>query len=224
MQGRPAWLDEIWREWREHGVVVWHEGRWTVAPDARDRACLSLHGRVENALHAAVAPDSDAFWRAREILRTAALEGQRFTAEALAGVLGDDVEELIDWIDDHLADLDSPSPLVEDGFVERAEGLDPPALRCYRFDSALVAGVLRQEALGDEREVAGREVRPGAGAGVSVSTASSAAWTISRLATAAGDEELVEYAGGGRTGWRAWKRRRGWRGSWSSSSILDDCR
>ena len=144
--GRPAWLDEVWREWREQGAVVRRDGRWTTAPDARDRVSVSLHGWVESALRAG-APDGDAYWRAKQIVETAALEGQRFTVEALAAVLGNDVEELIDWIDEHLADPDGPSLLAEDGFVERTEGVDPPELRCYRFCSAMVAGVLRQEVL-----------------------------------------------------------------------------
>ena len=106
----------------------------------------SLHAWVDVALRKG-APDGDAYWRAKEILETAGLEGQRFTVEALAAVLGEDVEDLIDWIDDHLAGPVDPSLLEEDGFVERAEGVEPPELRCYRFRSAMVAGVLRQEVL-----------------------------------------------------------------------------
>jgi hypothetical protein len=139
------------------------------------------------------APDGDAYWRAKEVLETAALEGQRFTVEALAAVLGEDVEDLIDWIDDHLAGPDDPSLLEEDGFVERAEGVEPPELRCYRFRSAMVAGVLRQDVLAgtNGKELARRYAHAMAGA-YRWSPVSASAWTISRLATAAGDEELAE--------------------------------
>jgi tetratricopeptide (TPR) repeat protein len=203
VQGRPAWLDEVWGEWRAQGAVVQRDGRWTVAPDARDRVRTSLHGRVELALRAG-APDGDAYWRAMDVLRTAALEGQRFTVEALADVLGDDVEDLIDWIDEHLADPDGPSLLVDDGFVARAEGVEPPELRCYRFRSALVAGVLRQEVLAgtNGKELARRYARALAHA-YRWSSAAGAAWTIARLAAAAGDEELVE------TTWRRANRLEG---------------
>ena len=191
--GRPAWLDELWGEWRTQGIVVHRDGRWTAAPDARDRVGTSLHGWIESRLHAD-APGGDAFWRAKEILETAALEGWRFTVEALAAVLGDDVEDLIDWIDDHLTDPDGPALLEEDGFVARADGVDPPELRCYRFRSAMVAGVLRKEVLEatNGKVLAGRYARALADA-YRWSSVSDVAWTISRLATTAGDEELAEY-------------------------------
>ena len=192
VQGRPAWLDDLWREWRADSVVVQRDGRWTTAPDGRSRARTSLHAWVDVALRKG-APDGDAYWRAKEILETAALEGQRFTVEALAAVLGEDVEDLIDWIDDHLAGPDGPSLLEEDGFVGRAEGVEPPELRCYRFRSAMVAGVLRQEVLAGTggKELARRYAHAMAGA-YRWSPVSASAWTISRLATAAGDEELAE--------------------------------
>jgi hypothetical protein len=192
VQGRPAWLEDLWREWRSDGVVVQRDGRWAVAPDARSRARTSLHAWVDVALRKG-APDGDAYWRAKEVLETAALEGQRFTVEALAAVLGEDVEDLIDWIDDHLAGPDDPSLLEEDGFVERAEGVEPPELRCYRFRSAMVAGVLRQEVLAgtNGKELARRYAHAMAGV-YRWSPVSASAWTISRLATAAGDEELAE--------------------------------
>ena len=192
VQARPAWLDDLWRGWRADDVVVQRDGRWAVAPDARSRARTSLHAWVDVALRKG-ARDGDAYWRAKEILETAALEGQRFTVEAVAAVLGEDVEDLIDWIDDHLAGPDGPSLLQEDGFVERADGVEPPELRCYRFRSAMVAGVLRQEVLAgtNGKERARRYAHAMAGA-YRWSAVSASAWTISRLATAAGDEELAE--------------------------------
>jgi hypothetical protein len=192
VQGRPGWLDEVWRTWHAEGAVVRRAGRWVAAPDARDRVGLSLHAWVERLVRAG-APDGDAYWRAKEILETAALEGQRFTVEALAAVLNDDVEDVIDWIDDHLAAADGDSLLAEDGFVERAEGVEPPELRCYRFRSAMVAGVLRQEVLAGTKgkEQARRYAHALAGV-YHWSPVSASAWTISRLATAAGDEELAE--------------------------------
>jgi hypothetical protein len=191
VQGRPGWLAEVWRTWRAEGAVVQRGGQWVAASDARDRVGLSLHAWVERLVRAG-APDGDAYWRAKEILETAALEGQRFTVEALAAVLGDDVEDLIDWIDDHLADPDGAALLEEDGFVEREEGVEPPELRCYRFRSAMVAGVLRQEVLAgtNGKELARRYAHAMAGV-YRWSPVSASAWTISRLATAAGDEELA---------------------------------
>jgi hypothetical protein len=192
VQGRPGWLDEVWRTWRAEGAVEQRGGRWIAAPDARDRVGLSLHAWVERMMRAG-APDGDAYWRAKQILETAALEGQRFTVEALAAVLGADVEDLIDWIDDHLADPDGPSLLEEDGFVERADGVQPPELRCYRFRSSMVAGVLRQEVLAGTggKVLAGKYAQALAHV-YRWSPVSASAWTISRLATAAGDDELAE--------------------------------
>jgi hypothetical protein len=218
VQGRPGWLDEIWGEWRDQGVVVQRDGQWTAAPDARDRVRMSLHGRVELALRAG-APDGDGYWRALEVLRTAALEGQRFTAEAVADVLGEDVEDLIDWIDEHLADPDGPSLVVDDGFVERADGVDPPALRCYRFCSPLVAGVLRQEVLAgtNGKLLAGRYARALAhrtgGRRRAPLRGRSPGWRRRRATTS-----WWRRRGGGRTAWRVWRPRRGWRGSSSTTS------
>ncbi len=201
VQGRPAWLDELWRAWRAQDVVEWRNGRWAVAPDARGRVRSPLRSRVDLALRRAV-PDADAYDRARDLVRTAALEGQRFTAEALAAVLDEDVEDLIEWIDDHLA---GPDGLVEDdGFVERAEGVNPPELRCYRFQSALVAGVLRQDVLAETNgKTLARRYAHALAAVYWWSPASRSAWTIARLATAAGDDELVE------TTWRRANRLQG---------------
>ena len=190
VQGRPAWLDELWRVWRAQGVVEWRNGRWAVTPDARGRVRTPLLSWVELALRRGV-PDANAYGRAREVVRTAALEGQRFTAEALATVRGEDVEELIEWIDDHLI---GPDRLLEDdGFVERAEGVDPPELRCYRFRSALIAGVLRQDVLAQTNGMAlAGQYAHALAAVYRWSPASYSAWTIARLATAADDNELVE--------------------------------
>ena len=193
INGRPAWLDEIWREWRKEGAVVLHDGRWVAAPDTRDRVGHSIHGWVVRALHAG-GPGGEAFEQALTIVQTAALEGQRFTAEALAAVLRIDVEQLIGWINEHLVDRHGQSLLKRDGIVKRRAGLDPRALRCYRFRSAVIAGVLRDDMLTDKdgKALAGRYARALALV-YQASSVSNIAWTINRLATTAGDEELAEY-------------------------------
>ena len=161
-----------------------------VAPDARSRARTSLHAWVDVALRKG-ARDGDAYWR------EGGPRDRRARGPAVAvrrgRCLGKDVEDLIDWIDDHSTVRTDPSLLEEDGFVERAEGVEPPELRCYRFRSAMVAGVLRQEVLAgtNGKELARRYAHAMAGV-YRWSPVSASAWTISRLATAAGDEEVAE--------------------------------
>jgi tetratricopeptide (TPR) repeat protein len=112
-EGRSEWIAELWADWRQREVVVkptdvrpTQEDEWDFAPAVSERAVASgkdyvyrrLGELVDSAAHGSLA-------RAHELLSLAALEGRRFTADALAGVLERDRDEVIDELDEHLAGL-----------------------------------------------------------------------------------------------------------------------
>jgi hypothetical protein len=86
--GHPGWAGRLFAEWREGGKIAGsaQTGAWTYTPSGRDEAWTR----------------PEAHDRRRTVLATAALEGPVFTAAALAHALGEDTDELIDFIDDHL--------------------------------------------------------------------------------------------------------------------------
>lgn len=179
-RGRPGWVDDLLRRWRADGVVV-QEAGWRFAADGYARARATQRNRVDALLQQALPDDHE---RAREVLRLASLEGPVFTAEAVASVLGEQPETLAGWIGGTLAATDPP--LAEDAG-------DAAGLHRYRIVSPLLAGTLREATLSgtDGPVVAGRYAhalyrlyrdRP----------QFPSAWTISRLAAHARDEEITE--------------------------------
>ncbi|HLF27392.1 MAG TPA: tetratricopeptide repeat protein [Anaerolineae bacterium] len=122
--GIPLLIEVLWREWRQEGAVVQRDGLWRTAQpfeaywvwgDAKDLA--------ESRLAEQVGEDSPFDLEAvKDILRVAALEGELFTAESVAQVLKIDLDQLIDFFDDHLVGQESQVGILEDrGFqtVER---------------------------------------------------------------------------------------------------------
>ena len=192
-QRRPGWVAGLWESWCEEDLVVRRDGRWEFGTDGYARArATSVHRWVETSLRASV-PDRTGYDRAVEILELGSLEGPHFTAEVVAAMLSEDVEDLIDWLDDTLSgpeEDDGTSVLVEDGFVARSGG--EPLCR-YRFRSLLAAGTLREKVLRSTNgaSLAGRYARTLAGT-YRWSAPGEAATAVVRLATHAGDTELVE--------------------------------
>ena len=154
--GDPRWLAALWEDWQARRVVRQApEGTWEFAgPDA------ARLGRVNDLLDARLARllgtgEPGPLETARELLATAALEGRRFTAPALAGALGRDPDELIDFLDEHLTvGDDHPDGLVVDvGFLKLhdPEG-EPRFVSRYEFVSALHWQTLRRYGLGPSEE------------------------------------------------------------------------
>jgi len=149
--GDPLIVQTIWEEWVEQGAVlrdehgVWcvsptGDGQWWVYGDVRDhaRSLLSdlLKGRE-------VSPPFS-LGQVERILNCAAVEGETFTAPAVARVMDVDPDDLIDFFDDWLVaeaedeDLadegeaykSADGILVDEGFVE----VDSQRHLCqYRF-------------------------------------------------------------------------------------------
>jgi hypothetical protein len=158
--GDPRWVSELWDDWQSRRVV--HripDGTWQLTGadsaslgaindllDARLRRLLGTHepARLE---------------AARELLATAALEGPRFTAQAVADALGRDPDEVIDLLDDSLmATEDRTDGLVVDlGFLEiQVPMAESRFVNRYQFVSTLHWHTLRRYGLGGPAETARR--------------------------------------------------------------------
>jgi hypothetical protein len=160
--GDPRWLAALWEDWQARRVVrKAPEGTWEFAGPEGARL-----GRVNDLLDARLARlldtnQPDRLEAARELLATAALEGRRFTAPALARALDRDPDELIDFLDEHLAVGDSrPDGLVVDlGFLKLTDPAGQPQfVSRYEFVSGLHWQTLRRYGLG-RSEVADRSER-----------------------------------------------------------------
>ena len=208
VQGRPAWLDDLWREWRSDGVVVQRDGRWAVAPDARSRARTSLHAWVDVALRKG-APDGDAYWRAKEILETAgaggaAVHGRGTGRRPRRGRRGPDRL-------DRRPPRRSGRPVAAGGGRVRRAGRGRRAARAAVLPVPLGDGGGGAAAGGAGR---GRTARSWRGATPMLWQACtggrpsprrhgrSAGWPPRR-----GTRRWPRRSGGGRTGWRMWRRR-----------------
>jgi tetratricopeptide (TPR) repeat protein len=124
--GRAAWAADLWRHWRASGVVG-EDG--TFAEGGRERTLdpfADVFGERLARIARAGAPDADAarirasISGGRKLLSNAALEGPVFTADALARVLRQDRDAVIDLLDDALLHDDAHP----DGFIHEAGSID----------------------------------------------------------------------------------------------------
>lgn len=121
--GNARWVKELWREWRQKEVVVTDQAdQWVWGAD--HKATLNMYDtivgdRLTRLLGAATAAEVE---DTRDILACAALEGERFTADAVARAMGFDRDELIDFFDDVLVRTEAnPDGLLsEEGGVNIA--------------------------------------------------------------------------------------------------------
>ncbi len=120
--GNPRWATLLWDEWREAGAVrqaPW-QGAWDFVPGApeasADAARESLWMRLSRLLPGQGPRLQDETWR---LLACAALEGRRFTADALALVFDKDRDALIEFLDDNLVGSGGDS----DGLLAELEPL-----------------------------------------------------------------------------------------------------
>ena len=124
--GRAAWAAELWRHWRASGVVG-DDGAF--AAGGRERTLdpfEDVFGERLARIARAGAPDADeariraSIGGGRKLLSNAALEGPVFTADALARVLKQDRDAVIDLLDDALVHDDAHP----DGFIHEAGSID----------------------------------------------------------------------------------------------------
>ena len=139
--GNARWVTELWREWRLNETVVTNDAdQWIWNP--RHKPTINLYDDVlRNRLAKLLkAETAMAVEDAREILSCGALEGMRFTADAVALALGFDRDDLIDFLDENLvqSDHNPDGVLLEDDSVSigKPDG-SVTNLWCYRFVSEL---------------------------------------------------------------------------------------
>jgi tetratricopeptide (TPR) repeat protein len=139
--GNSRWVRELWREWRLNEIVVMNEAQsWIWGP--RHEPTINLYDdilreRLGRLLNAQSAMEIE---KAREVLACGALEGMRFTADAVALTLGRDRDELIDFLDEMLVQSkDNPDGLLlEENSVNITRSDDTTrALWRYSFVSEL---------------------------------------------------------------------------------------
>ena len=157
--GNARWVRELWREWRLSEVVTPGESdRWVWGIQHRPTLNLYeliLRDRLTRLLKAQAATEVE---EARDVLACAALEGVRFTADALALALGWDRDELIDFLDEKLVQTEeNPDGLLldEGGITVAAPDGSSRTLWRYSFASDLHWIILSRHGFTDER-------RPGA--------------------------------------------------------------
>jgi tetratricopeptide (TPR) repeat protein len=152
--GNARWVRELWREWRLGGIVVSNEADCWVWGE-RHKVTLNLYedilkGRLTRLLKAQMAMEVE---EAREILACAALEGVRFTADAVAMTLDWDRDELIDFLDEELVQTeDNPDGLL---FEDDSVSITMPdgstrTLWRYNFASDLHWMALKQYGFSDQ--------------------------------------------------------------------------
>ncbi len=139
--GYPRRVIELWRDWQTRGVVWWADEEDCWRWDNARRPTLNLvKDVIEDRLKNIFGDDQETIKLARKLLALGALEGEVFTAAVLAQALDWDCDELIDFIDDELAQSnDNP-----DGLLQEADSLEiplnPSATRTlwrYRFAADL---------------------------------------------------------------------------------------
>ncbi|MDQ5807165.1 MAG: tetratricopeptide repeat protein [Actinomycetota bacterium] len=120
--GRSGWAAELWADWRRRGVVDdMRAGRWQFTPGGEERALAPVSDLLTRRLPPEVQEKGvTAVEQARELLSCAALEGRRFTVDAIALALRLDRDDVIDFLDDGLTadDEGTSALLVEAGRVD----------------------------------------------------------------------------------------------------------
>jgi hypothetical protein len=141
--GYPRRVIELWRDWQTRGVVWWADEEDCWRWDNTKRPTLNLvkdviEDRLKNLFGA---DDQETIKLARKLLAFGALEGEVFSAAALAQALDWEPDELIDFIDEDLLQSDD-NP---DGLLQEADPLEIPlnlsdtrTLWRYRFAADLL--------------------------------------------------------------------------------------
>jgi tetratricopeptide (TPR) repeat protein len=154
--GRADWTARLWRDWQRRRVVdqTPSDRRWRFV-EAHERAADEVEDLLGERLKRLVgASDLNALAGASRLLCCAALEGRRFTAEAVALALHRDRDEVIDRFDETLArDKEHPYGLiVEDGSVLVNDETGKRTLWLYRFSAELDWLTLRHHGLRENEQ------------------------------------------------------------------------
>jgi tetratricopeptide (TPR) repeat protein len=113
--GRAGWTAGLWEEWREGGIVRSERDGWSFAGEGDMGLAPIGHLLGRRLQKLAGAGDLAAQSSAQQYLACGALEGRTFTAEAIALVLGQDGDEVVDFLDDNLSiEADPASGLLEE--------------------------------------------------------------------------------------------------------------
>ena len=134
--GLAAWTAEMWHEWLRIGLVAQGEGdgRWELT-EAHAAGIHVMDVELQRIALSIAASDLSTETNARALLSCAALEGRRFTADAVAEALDVDRDGLIDFLDDALGSDDQRPDglLIDDGFEPIRDELGTRHLATYRF-------------------------------------------------------------------------------------------
>jgi tetratricopeptide (TPR) repeat protein len=123
--GRAGYAHDLWTDWARRGAIERRtDGSWRLSSE-RERAIDAVSEQLEARLKSACGRDLHELTRMRAALACAALEGRRFTVDAVATALGRQPYELFDLFDRRLGQV-----VERDGRAQRA-----PVM--YRFTSAL---------------------------------------------------------------------------------------
>lgn len=119
--GYPRWVIQFWHDCQERGVVTYSDeaDRWQWAANLTPSLNLAKHLLDDRLKKLLGNDDPRKLEQTRALLTCAALEGRRFTAEAVAQVTGWERDDLIDFFDDHLIASEERADgiLLEDGSV-----------------------------------------------------------------------------------------------------------
>ncbi|MGQ9627608.1 MAG: TIR domain-containing protein, partial [Anaerolineae bacterium] len=133
--GMPVLVESLWQQWVKAGAVFQEDGQWKVRRKERWWVFGEAWDTAFRLLDACLPPDAPYDRETVEtILHYAALEGNTFTAQAIARVLNLDPDDLMDFLDDCLvAGEKGEGLLTEAGFVEIKDVGGPRYLNLYRF-------------------------------------------------------------------------------------------
>jgi tetratricopeptide (TPR) repeat protein len=102
--GGASWCAALWREWVRRDLVEQsRDGTWRFTAAGRDESLDEVEDLLGDRLKRLLGPtDLNTLERTRRLLACAALEGRRFTADAVALALQRSSDEVIDLLDESL--------------------------------------------------------------------------------------------------------------------------
>ncbi len=153
--GRADWTAQLWRDWQQSEAIEQTptDVRWRFTPE-RQRGFDAVEDLLGERVRKLVGTsDLKALQRARWLVCCAALEGRRFTAEAVAAALGRDRDDVNDELDALEYDQDRPDGLViEEGPISVSDESGERTLWLYRFRAQLDWLTLRHRCLTDNEK------------------------------------------------------------------------
>jgi tetratricopeptide (TPR) repeat protein len=142
-QGNPEWVKQLWEAWKSTNVVVYQNPKdeWQFNHNQADIITDPVLNICRDRFKLIFGEDDIAKQiDAKKIMSVAALEGIIFTAQAVAGLLGKDSDEIIDFIDEYLIQSDDNKNgflWEESNFTINNSDTRTHTLCTYRFVSDL---------------------------------------------------------------------------------------